>query len=238
MQFSPGFPDAIRGQAVLRVTDRTPGPSEGQRGYFGIVLSTNATKGQGETVSFVYTYGFGARRQGCGLGTSWTQNESGFDGRLVRRGDSNVFDATWSGIGVKAVLTVNVSGNSVSIVRRQSNDGNDCEYTGTIQPDGITVIGTYTCTKFARNAPWRATIGCDPPPGGSAQYVGCFWRSRGPRFKRSGYKRKQHDHAAVSRILPAAGLRLSGHTVQFILLLRQQIWQVRSKQQLQHAVYG
>jgi hypothetical protein len=95
---------------------------------------------------------------GCGLGAEWSESEGGFTGRWVRRGDSNVFDASWGKI--TAVLTMTLSGNSVRIARRQSSDGNDCDYTGTIQADGVTVQGVYTCKVGAKDTAWRATIRC------------------------------------------------------------------------------
>ena len=86
-------------------------------------------------------------------GTPWT-------GNWVRRGTSNVFDATWThpewGTAT-AVITVTVQGPSVGVVRTQSTDGNDCAYTGTLGPDG-NVSGTYTCGETQTQRCWSAVI--------------------------------------------------------------------------------
>ncbi|GAK42898.1 hypothetical protein TCA2_5391 [Paenibacillus sp. TCA20] len=57
---------------------------------------------------------------------------------------------------ITAVLTINISGNNVQVLRRNSSDGNNCTYTGTLAADGRTVTGTYTCTQGGGS--WRATI--------------------------------------------------------------------------------
>ncbi|MFC5471557.1 hypothetical protein ACFPPD_23045 [Cohnella suwonensis] len=76
-----------------------------------------------------------------------------------RRSNSNIFDTRWTMPGaqaITAVLTINVFGNNVQVQRRNSSDGNDCNYTGTIAADGRTVTGTYTCTRGGGS--WQATI--------------------------------------------------------------------------------
>jgi hypothetical protein len=35
---------------------------------------------------------------------------------------------------------------------------------GTIQKDGVTVIGTYSCTKYKPSSGWKATIKCEATP--------------------------------------------------------------------------
>jgi hypothetical protein len=97
--------------------------------------------------------------RGCGLGVRWNETESGFNGTWTKRWGTNVFDAAWGGI--RAVLTMSLQGNTVSIARRQSTDGVNCDYTGTIAADGVTVTGTYRCPpQYPNPMPWRATIIC------------------------------------------------------------------------------
>lgn len=94
------------------------------------------------------------------LGRLWNETESGWQGVWTRRGNSNIFDARW-GSGtriVTAVMTINVTGNQVTIARRNSSDGNDCDYTGTIAPDGVSVQGTYRCTRYSGPFVWKASI--------------------------------------------------------------------------------
>ncbi|MBI1745106.1 MAG: hypothetical protein HYR55_00780 [Acidobacteria bacterium] len=88
------------------------------------------------------------------MGTVWDEEESGFHGVWRRRANSNTFDARWGGI--TAVLEITFQGNRVSIKRRQSSDGNDCDYDGTLS--GRTVSGTYHCTKYPGPWKWKATI--------------------------------------------------------------------------------
>lgn len=87
-------------------------------------------------------------------GTRWSESEGGWSGDWVRRGNSNVFDASWGGGSVRAVLTISISGNQVSVDRQSATDGNNCQYQGTLQ--GNAVSGTYRCTSGGGE--WRATI--------------------------------------------------------------------------------
>ncbi|XID92300.1 hypothetical protein ACF3MZ_28170 [Paenibacillaceae bacterium WGS1546] len=99
------------------------------------------------------------RREGDRLGRVWYEQEGGWTGVWTRRGNSNIFDARWTMPGatpITAVLTINILGNNVQVLRRNSSDGNDCNYTGTIAGDGRTVTGTYTCIRGGGS--WRATI--------------------------------------------------------------------------------
>ncbi|MBG9793743.1 hypothetical protein ABD76_15015 [Paenibacillus dendritiformis] len=99
------------------------------------------------------------RRERIDLGRVWYEQEGGWNGVWRRRGDTNIFDARWTMPGapdITAVLTINLFGNNVQVLRRNSSDGNDCAYTGTIAGDGRTVTGTYTCTQGGGS--WRATI--------------------------------------------------------------------------------
>lgn len=93
------------------------------------------------------------------LGREWHEQEGSWTGVWRRRGNSNIFDARWTMPGaqpITAVLTINRSGNFVTVQRRNSSDGNECDYTGNIGPDGRTVTGTYRCTQGGGS--WRATI--------------------------------------------------------------------------------
>jgi hypothetical protein len=97
-------------------------------------------------------------RTGDGLGTVWNVNESGYRGEWTRQGTSSSFKAVWG--TTTADLTITRSGNSVTVSRTNSSDGNDCTYTGTIQADCKTVSGTYHCKRHTpkEGATWSATI--------------------------------------------------------------------------------
>jgi hypothetical protein len=91
------------------------------------------------------------------LGTRWDEEENGWRGVWTRRGNSNIFDARWTRPGatpVTAVLRMQQQGNNVRIERRNSSDGNDCDYTGRIE--GRRVTGTYSCDEGGGT--WSATI--------------------------------------------------------------------------------
>ena len=91
------------------------------------------------------------------LGTRWDEEENGWRGVWTRRGNSNIFDARWTRPGatpVTAVLRMQQQGNNVRIERRNSSDGNDCDYTGRIE--GRRVSGNYTCDQGGGT--WSATI--------------------------------------------------------------------------------
>ena len=100
-----------------------------------------------------------ANIRGSVLGKKWMESESGWQGVWRRRG-GNVFDARWTkGTGVvTAQMTITISGNQVAIARRGGSDGNDCDYTGVIAADGVTVEGTYSCSRYPGPFSWRATI--------------------------------------------------------------------------------
>ena len=90
------------------------------------------------------------------LGTIWDEKESGRKGTWARRGTSNIFDADWNG-KITAVLTISIRGDAVKIERRNSNDGNDCDYQGIVAPDRINVSGTYVCNRTGISI-WQAEI--------------------------------------------------------------------------------
>ncbi|WP_213510397.1 hypothetical protein [Paenibacillus macerans] len=99
------------------------------------------------------------RRERIRLGRVWFEQEGGWSGVWRRRGNSNIFDARWTMPGaqdVTAVLTINIFGNNVQVLRRNSSDGNNCDYIGTIAGDGRTVTGTFSCTQGGGT--WRAII--------------------------------------------------------------------------------
>lgn len=117
-------------------------------------------------------------RKGCGLGTVWDEYESGWIGKWTRRGTSNVFDARWEKSGwspIENILTINISGNNVSIHRQDPNiSNNTCTYKGKIASDGVTVSGEYTCNdRGTVHGPydWFATIRCSDPTG---EFVGMW----------------------------------------------------------------
>ena len=56
-------------------------------------------------------------------------------------------------------------GNQVSIQRRQSTDGYECTYTGTLH--GNQAGGTFGCNRFGGQKPWLAVI-----EGGAVQHAG------------------------------------------------------------------
>src|SRR5690349_4448054 len=94
------------------------------------------------------------------LGLAWEEEESGHIRIWTRRGTSNVFDAKWG--TVTAVLMIKVEGQAVTVERRGSADGNDCDYEGTLASEG-TVMGTYKC-KSGGPYKWKATIKSFGPP--------------------------------------------------------------------------
>ncbi len=103
----------------------------------------------------------------CGLGTRWDDETAGWKGVWVRRGQSNVFDANWTrgSLTEKAVLTVNIHGNTVDVQRRQvaggSHLGQGCVSHGTVAADKVTVTGTVSCDWSPGPHNWRSTIRCD-----------------------------------------------------------------------------
>lgn len=93
------------------------------------------------------------------LGVEWHEQGGGWSGLWRRRGNSNIFDARWTMPGaqdITAVLTINITGNQVRVLRRNSSDGNNCDYTGTLSSDRRTVTGTFRCTQGGGS--WSATI--------------------------------------------------------------------------------
>lgn len=97
---------------------------------------------------------------GKGAGNKWNEEEADWKSVWVRRGNSNVFDANYTGPDGQHATTVNtvtVDGNSVFVKRTSSTDNNLCSYSGTIAADGVTIVGTYICPRGGTRT-WRARI--------------------------------------------------------------------------------
>jgi hypothetical protein len=81
----------------------------------------------------------------------------------VRRGTSNVFDATWrkGGATFASVLTMTRTGSRIHIERKDAPAGGGTlvVYDGTIAADG-TVSGTATVPATGATLPFRATVRC------------------------------------------------------------------------------
>jgi hypothetical protein len=94
------------------------------------------------------------------LGRRWIESEAGWTGQWRRRGNSTTFDAIWTKPGerqVTAVMTMYVEGRSVYIERRNSSDGNNCNYSGTLINNSASVVeGQYSCNRGGGS--WRADI--------------------------------------------------------------------------------
>jgi len=97
------------------------------------------------------------RPQAPDLGRRWEVQEGAWRGVWIRRGNSNTFDGRWTRQGatpITAVLTMEQDGNNVRILRRNSSDGNNCQYTGRIQ--GRNASGSFTCDQGGGQ--WTANI--------------------------------------------------------------------------------
>ena len=94
------------------------------------------------------------------VGKYWTEEEMGWTGTWELSGHNrNTFNARWTALGlpdVTAVLYIYRYDNNITIHRRDSSDGNNCEYTGILGEDGKTVTGTYNCVRGGGT--WSATI--------------------------------------------------------------------------------
>ena len=90
------------------------------------------------------------------LGTVWYENEASYGGVWTRRGDSNVFDAVWTygDDTITGVLTMEIRGNSVNIVRLDSSGNYVFSYSGTFSLDGRSVRGSISGGR----GNWEATI--------------------------------------------------------------------------------
>ena len=77
------------------------------------------------------------------LGTEWYETEGGVKGIWKRRGNTNIFDATWEN-GAVAVLEMELNNNTVKIKRKDTagpSAGWEITYEGTFSADGKTVEG-------------------------------------------------------------------------------------------------
>jgi len=92
------------------------------------------------------------------LGSEWHETEGRYQGVWKRRGNSNVFDATWNN-GAKGVLVIELNGNKVTI-KRNDTDGLKITYEGIISSDGKTINGNewFTGKPGALIGKWSATI--------------------------------------------------------------------------------
>lgn len=146
-----------QGTTEARLRARLPAPSDPAESHRDQAAWINYSS---SCVSVTYHYHLVKRGRPVAsdsLGIRWDERENyGHPGVWTRRGTSNVFDADW--IGVRAVLTISIQGRQVSVARRQSSDGNDCDYVGTLAENGTTVSGTYRCTKYPGPYSWEATI--------------------------------------------------------------------------------
>ena len=108
----------------------------------------------------------------CGLGSYWLIQDNGWDGVLIRRGDSNIFDgvgAFWMQADGSAKFSIAMDGDAVSMER--VDDPNvwgtlACHYDGTVRSDGVSVVGTTTCqltSGVSTALSWSAAIVCDTP---------------------------------------------------------------------------
>lgn len=118
----------------------------------------------------------------CGLGQFWdvVDTDGEWIGVWTRRGDSNIFDGRWKQPGyqdVIATLTIQISGNQVTVERQDIGDPNNfgvtgCTYEGTLAADGVSVSGSAICTtRSGRRTPpvsWSATINCEPSSGSAS----------------------------------------------------------------------
>ncbi len=97
--------------------------------------------------------------QNFDLGQRWIVQEGPWRAVWTRRGRSNQFDGRWSLAGqrdVTAVLTIYTAGPFILIQRRNSSDGNNCNYTGLFGADGRTASGQFVCTRGGGS--WSAVI--------------------------------------------------------------------------------
>jgi hypothetical protein len=95
------------------------------------------------------------------LGSRWHLTEGDWQSTWVRRGNTPVFDGTWkhpNGSRVTATVTVGLTGTAVRAERRNSSDGNNCNYQGTLASDQRSMSGTFTCMRVPGTFNWRGRI--------------------------------------------------------------------------------
>jgi hypothetical protein len=157
----PGFltpPPVKRGTDSLLVFDgiRELGDANAPRGNFAFAIA----KGDIFTYNVAYLFDAPEASPADALGRLWQESESGWQGVWTRRGTSNVFDAVWADGSARATaeLTITISGNQVTVKRRNKTDSGTCDYVGTLAADGVTVTGTYSCSWAPGPFDWSATI--------------------------------------------------------------------------------
>jgi hypothetical protein len=81
------------------------------------------------------------------FGRKWIEQEAGWNGVWTRQGYTNIFNAVWTKgrSTVKALLTIQINANKVTIDRRDIGSRARCEYNGLFSYDRKTVAGAYTC---------------------------------------------------------------------------------------------
>ena len=122
-------------------------------GYFTFQVWDAAGRTTNANVRILPKTSGGSSNSGDVLGRVWnvTEGDSSWTGVWTRRGNSNTFDAVWrhtSGQTSSGVVTINLSGNSVTISR-----GNG-QYTGTIS--GQSASGT--ASWYSGGQRWSASI--------------------------------------------------------------------------------
>lgn len=99
----------------------------------------------------------------CGVGRTWTEEESGYTSVWTRQGDSDIFDALYTTPGGGKATTrnsVTLDGNKITIHRLGSSDTFLCTYSGTVT--GSNIKGTYKCpSAWNGERSWSATINCN-----------------------------------------------------------------------------
>jgi alkylated DNA nucleotide flippase Atl1 len=151
-------PPVKRGTGTLLVFDgiRELGDANAPRGNFAFAIS----KGKVFTYNVAYLFDAPDASLADVLGRVWQESESGWQGVWTRRGTSNVFDAVWADGSARASaeLTITISGDQVTVDRRNQTDSGTCDYVGTLADDGVTVTGTYSCSWAPGPFDWSATI--------------------------------------------------------------------------------
>ena len=115
------------------------------------------------------------------LGREWSETENGFIGRWVRRGNSEIWDATWNN-GAVAELSISIRGDKVRISRRDVGGpsiGFTSIYEGTLAPDGTmqgTETGTWPGHFTNKTFDWQgrivAPVNVPPAAGETADWIG------------------------------------------------------------------
>ena len=125
-------------------------------GVVKLTSCASATAAPGASSGGAAPTGSAGAPAGDPLGTEWSESEGGWSGRWTRRPGTNIFDAVWGNGGseVRATLTINITGDRVTVNRVNASDSNNCQYEGTLSGNAVT--GTYRCTSGGGE--WSATI--------------------------------------------------------------------------------